>query len=331
MEPFNDTTTSGSYSEVPLIVSYLKIAMLMLGSLVLAIPTGLVLCVIAKEDSLHTKYYFLVSNLLVTDYFGVVAQSLLQIAGLIMHVTGLQVELNCTFMKLFETPVLASQLLFATLGIDRFIAIAYPYRHRKLMTNRFVGSVIAAVWVMAITTTSILVSGVLFQYVPAFGECYGLNGFPLEYLFKGFLMVCSTVLIIAINVYLYIKILDSNKTRRDNMQLAGEGSRNATNHEVLKSHIKPAVSVLLLGGLDRLFNLAVPVTHITLRLTLGNDSIIRLYFVEFLVQSIKWCQLLCHPLVYGIYMTAIRKKLFDFELYHRIFHRQSRVVVLNRQ
>ena len=303
MEYFNDTTTAASYTEVPLFVSYLKMITLLLAPFVLAIPTGLVLRVIVREHSLHTKYYFLVGNLLATDYL---AQNLLQITGLVMHVAGFQVELSCTLIKLFETPGLASQLLFATLGIDRFIAIAYPYHHRKFMTNKLVGAVIAAVWVMAIAVTSILISGVPFKYLPAFANCYSLNGFPLQYLIKAFVIVSSTVLIIAINVYLYYKILESNKTQRDNMQLAGESPRNATNLEVLRSHVKPAVSVLLLGGLDGLFNLAFPATHVTLRLTLGNNSIIRLYFVNFLAQSIIWCQLLCHPLVYGIYMTAIR-------------------------
>jgi len=118
MEYFNDTTTAASYTEVPLFVSYLKMITLLLAPFVLAIPTGLVLRVIVREHSLHTKYYFLVGNLLATDYL---AQNLLQITGLVMHVAGFQVELSCTLIKLFETPGLASQLLFATLGIDRFI------------------------------------------------------------------------------------------------------------------------------------------------------------------------------------------------------------------
>jgi len=77
---------------------------LMLAPLVLAIPTGLVLHVIAKEDSLHTKYYLMVSNLLATDLLGTAAESLVQIIGLIMHVAGCHVEFNCTLLKLFKIP-----------------------------------------------------------------------------------------------------------------------------------------------------------------------------------------------------------------------------------
>ena len=327
MESSNGTAAG----EVPLYVSYLKLIMVTLAPLVLAIPTGLVLRVIVKEESLHTKYYFFVGNLLATDFLGLAVESLLQIVGLIIHVAGYPVQLNCVLIKVFETPTFTSRLLFATLGIDRFIAIAYPYHHRKIMTNKFIVGVIAAVWGMSIATNSLLASGGYFRYVPAFAKCFGLGGFPVGYAFQIVLTISSTALIIAINVYLYRQILESNKKRRENMQLTGVGSKEATNHEMLKNHIKPAVSVLLLGGLDGIFNLAIPVTHIILRITYGSNSLTRLYFVEFLVFAIEVCQVTCHPLVYGIYMTAIRKKLFDFELYHRVFNRQSKVIVLNRQ
>jgi len=330
MESSNDTA-NGSNIEVPLYISYLKLVVVTLAPIVLAVPTGLVLRVIIKEETLHNKYYFLVGNLLATDFLAVAVESLLQTIGLILHVAGYPVQFNCALIKVFEIPTSTSRLLYATLGIDRFIAIAYPYHHRKIMTNKFVVGIVAAVWAMAIATNSILASGAYFEYVPAFAKCFGLGGFPLGYGLWVALTMSSTGLIIAINIYLYRQILESNNKRRENMQLAGSDTMEATNHKMLKSHVKPAVSVLLLGGLDGIFNLAVPITHIILRLIYGSNSLTRLYFVEFLIYAIEFCQVICHPLVYGIYMTAIRKKLFDFELYHRIFNRWSNVIVLNRQ
>ena len=331
MESFNDTTlTDGSYMEVPLFVSYLKIMMMMLAPPVLAIPSGLVMRVIAKEESLHTKYYFLVGNLLATDFLGVVAESLVQIIGLIMHVAGCHAEFSCALLKLLETPTFASQLLLATLAIDRFTTISYPHQYHQIMNNKIAVGILTVVWMMAILTCSIIVYGMSFQYVAGFAACHSLDGFPLDYLFKGSFMVLTTALMIAINIYLYNKIHETSARYREGVQLPGHGVhlRRATHLDTLKTHIKPTASILLLGGLDMLFNLAMRMLSFY---SLNNDPITRLYVMEFLVQPIKCCQLMCHPLVFAVLITTIRSKIFDFELYHRLFSRHSKVIVLNRQ
>jgi len=331
MQSLSDTTsTDESYMEVPLVVSCIKMMTLMLAPLVLATPTGLVLRVILKEESLHTKYYFIVSNLLVTDLLGVTVESLVQIIGLIMHVIGYQIDFNCALLKLLEIPTFASQLLLAILAIDRFTAITYPCQYCQIMNYKFAVGILVADWMMAVLTSLVIIYGMSFQYVPGFAQCHGLNGFPLDYFFKGTFMVITTVLMIVINVFLYNKIHETSARYREGMQLPGHGVhlRKATHLDTLKNHIKPTASILLLGGLDILFNLAL---HILSFFTLGNDLITGLYVTEFLAQPIKFCQLMCHPLVFAILITTIRSKIFDFELYHRHFSRQSKVIVLNRQ
>jgi len=61
--------------EVPLFVSYLKMIILLLVAIPFAvgIPSALVIHVIAVEKKLHTKYYFFLVNLLITDFFGLLA------------------------------------------------------------------------------------------------------------------------------------------------------------------------------------------------------------------------------------------------------------------
>ena len=122
---------------------------------------------------------------------------------------------------------------------------------------------------------------------------------------------------------------------KENMRLHGESSTTARRHVArrknLHSQIKPTVSILLLGGMDGLINLLIPLLQIVFRLTLGNDSIARIYAIELVIQPLKLVQLLCHPLVYGLYMTKIRRNIFNFELYYLIFGRRSKVIVLNQQ
>ena len=338
MEAVNNTVDvsfSASEAEVPLFVSYLKMIVLLLAPFVIGIPSALVIRVIAFERQLHTKYYFFLVNLLITDFLGVVINNLVRFVALVIYVSGSSIKLSCIFIEIFGVFSFAGQLLFITLGIDRFVAIASPYHHRKIMTKKVVVAIVAGVWGLAILITSVLLVQVPYVLLYPFARCYGLNGFPLVYLFKGSVMASSTVLIIAINLYLYYKILQSNKKLKENMRLHGESSTTARRHVArrknLHSQIKPTVSILLLGGIDGLINLLIPLLQIVFRLTLGNDSIARIYAIELVIQPLKLVQLLCHPLVYGLYMTKIRRNIFNFELYYLIFGRRSKVIVLNQQ
>ena len=282
-----DVSFSASEAEVPLFVSYLKMIVLLLAPFVIGIPSALVIRVIAFERKLHTKYYFFLVNLLVTDFLGVLVNNVVQFMALVLYVSGSSIKLSCIFIEIFSIFSFTGQLLFITLGIDRFVAIASPYHHRKIMTKKVVVTIVAVVWGSAILITSVLLVQVPYVHLYPFARCSELSGFPLIYLFKGSVMASSTVLIIAINLYLYYKILQSNKKLKENMQLHGESSTKARRHvahrDHLRGHIKPIVSVLLLGGIDGLINLLIPMLHIIFRLTLGNDSITRIYAIELVV------------------------------------------------
>ena len=66
MENYNNTSTFG-ISEVPLFVVYLKLFIILLVTLAVGVPCGLVIRVIVKETELHTKYYFVLVLLLECD------------------------------------------------------------------------------------------------------------------------------------------------------------------------------------------------------------------------------------------------------------------------
>ena len=331
-----DVSFSASEAEVPLFVSYLKMIVLLVAPFVIGIPSALVIRVIVFERKLHTKYYFFLVNLLVTDFLGVLINNVVQFVALVIYVSGSSIKLSCIFIEIFSIFSFAGQLLFNTLGIDRFVAIASPYHHRKIMTKKVVVTIVAVVWGLAISITSVLLTQEPYVHLYPFARCHRLsNGFTLTNSFRVFVLVSSTILIIGINLYLYHKTLQSNKKLKENMRLHGESSRSARRHvvqrEKLQNQTKPIVSVLLLGGIDGLINLLIPLLFIIFRLTLGNDSIARIYAMEFVIQPLKLVQLLCHPLVYGLYMTKIRRNIFNFELYYLICGRRSKVTVLNQQ
>ena len=147
----------------------------------------------------------------------------------------------------------------------------------------------------------ILISATSFRYIPYFAQCEATNKVAIAYVMRTFSLLCLVVLVIAINAYLYYKILQVNKTQRQNLQLHGNTRTTSKLTELrkrLREQIKRTVSVLLLGGLDGAFNLLFPLMYVLSRIILGNDSIARMYLVEFVIIPLQWCQLISHPLVY---------------------------------
>ena len=103
MEAYNDTTKQFT-DEIPLFVSYLKMFIQLIAPFVVGIPTVLVIRVIATEKELHTKYYFILVNLLVTDLFGVILENMITFMATGIYVLGIKAKVNCIFMKSFDVP-----------------------------------------------------------------------------------------------------------------------------------------------------------------------------------------------------------------------------------
>ena len=300
MEEYNNTTSS--ITEVPLVVVYFKLFIMWVVTLTFGIPSGLVIRVIVKETELHTKYYFILVLLLVCDMLYVFGDAITTSVALLLYLIGVNITINCTSLTLIEMPQLVAQLLCAVMGIDRYIAIAYPFQHKQIMSWNFTGGLITTVCVLAIGAYSVIISTISFQYVPSMAQCIIVSSFPVAYMLMVFLMLLSTGLVIAINIYLYYKVLETNRKHRDNMRLHGAGSRATSKLEALRTRlreqVKPTVSILLLGGLDGIFNIILLLTYVSLGFV--SDSIVRDYVVVFWVIPLHWLQIMCHPLVYGL-------------------------------
>jgi len=165
-------------SELPLVVVYFKLFVMLLVTLTFGIPCFLVIRVLIKEAELHTKYYFILMILLVCDMFYVFGDAITIFVALSLYMVGVRITINCTFLTLIEIPQLVAQLLCAIMGIDRYIAIAYPYQHKQIMSWKFTAGLITTVCVLAIGAYSVIISTVSFQYIPRMAQCTVVSGFP---------------------------------------------------------------------------------------------------------------------------------------------------------
>ena len=83
---YNENFSShDTYTEVPLFSSYLDMAFRLLMAVTVITPTVMMINVIWQIRELHTKYYFFVANLLVTDATFVIVRSAMECLIIILY------------------------------------------------------------------------------------------------------------------------------------------------------------------------------------------------------------------------------------------------------
>ena len=125
-------STDDIFSNVPLSATYMRILPLIV--VIPAIPASLIIHVIWKNESLHTKYYFFVVNLLIND----VASTPWNLYKLFLMILYIPVwyDLSEIFYVVMAIPRINLRFSFLLLAVSHVIGVAFPYRHRKIMTTR---------------------------------------------------------------------------------------------------------------------------------------------------------------------------------------------------
>ena len=98
MEVFNDTTKQFA-DEIPLLVSCLKMFIQLIPPFAIGIPSGLVIHVIVTEKELHNKYYFILTNLLATDLFGIILEDMATFTVTGIYVLVIKMKINYTLLS----------------------------------------------------------------------------------------------------------------------------------------------------------------------------------------------------------------------------------------
>ena len=223
-QSFNGSASSSDTLEIPLFVTYLNMVIIPMVVLIVMTPAVMVICVICTTKELHTKYFFFVANLLVTNIFNIIVESVLQYVIMVLYLCGLDSDSTGVIIKRFILPLhtilrFMTILLLITLAVNRVVIIASPYRHRYIMTKKVVAGILAAMWgLSAILTVTIII------VVPVH------IGWPLavidfQYTVRPFFLfarLTSAIFIIATNVYLFYKVTESNRRVRENERLGCE-------------------------------------------------------------------------------------------------------------
>ena len=144
-------STDTDSEEVPLIVTYLNMVVVLMVATVVITPAVMVINVIWWTMELHTKYYFFVANLLATNIAAILVQSISQYLIMIIYLlnaisNSTTIAIKWSVILLHTVLHLMTVMLPITLAAERMIVIGFPYRHRSIMTTKMVVTTLAAMW-----------------------------------------------------------------------------------------------------------------------------------------------------------------------------------------
>ena len=323
--------------EVPLLVIYLNMVVILIMTVIVITPGMIVINVICQIRELHTKHYFFVANLLVTDIIYTVARSAMKYLIVVLYLLDLNSAAAAVVIQFVVSPVvklfqLLTILLPTTIAIERMIVIKYPYRHRSIMTTKTVIGILAAIWgVSLILTIIIAIIAPLNIAWPLAATSYSPTSAPFILVSR----LISAVLITVANVFVQYKVHVSNKKAKENQTLGNEQTEETKQlvklAKLLRAQVKPTITLLLIGGIDIIGNLLITLVFVVTVSLLEYSE--RIYVRLLLVYPLSSFLLAAHPLVYGLYMKKIRRRLPSCTgcLQRQWTTRQSRVVTLHPQ
>ena len=335
-QSFNQVSNKTDNEEVPVFAIFLIVIFQLTSAVIVITLDVMVINVIGWTRQLHTKYFFLVAHLLGTDIAGIIVRLLRECLIIILYQLGLNSDSTTIIVKwLVILPsivlFLMSILLPITLATERMIVIAFPYRHRDIMTNKRVAGMLAVMWgTAAILATIMITTGFIDIYWPQARVYYHHTAFL-------FLMIPRAILIVTIiaaNIFLQYKITISNRKAKENERLGNEEEIKKFHRlvQVVKAQAKATITLFVVGGIDIIASILLPIIFVLIHTFVEPDKI---YLSQFIVLPLQTSVLLSHPLLYGFYMKKIRRRLPSWITCncHRqwIIHRHNRVGVLQQQ
>ena len=212
-ESITSNHTEADDKEVPLFLTYISMLTTTITATIVITPAVAVFNVIWYTRQLHTKYYFFIANLLATNIATVLVKVIQEYIISILYLLDLNSDSMPTAVKWlmfapFTILYLMNILLPITVALERMIVIAFPFRHRSIMTNKTVAGILAAMWGTSIILTMISIITVPFHIVwPLAMPYWHENILTIIAAPRLLAIIC----IVAANSFLYYQITVSNR------------------------------------------------------------------------------------------------------------------------
>ena len=322
-----------SYQQLTPYASYFKLSFLLIWTPAVIVPALFVIHVVLKNEKLQTKKNFFLINLLITDIALVFSRCIINGTLIILHLFDVDLDVNCIVIVILTLiPALANKLCFLPVVVDRLLNIAFPFDYKQIMTNKVVAITIATLWLVTVSITIIIVTSHTLLYLPPLGDCVVIDNHTLLRIIIVGPQLTTALAIIITSIYLRYKIYKSKKFFERTHTNAVERRKELSAGillDMLRKELKPTISILMMGGVDGLLNLLMPIIWLGGRLVFIQGPHIRQMYSQLITLLVQLCQSLSHSLAYGIYNKKIRKYLCEYK--KKIFLKRSKVITLKRE
>ena len=336
---FNESFTSNHTQAneefgVPLFVTYIGMVTSLITATMVITPAVVIFNVIWYTRELHTKYYFFVANLLATNITSAIVAVIL---GYLLSILYL-LDFNSTtatiavkwlgiapFIILYFMTILSP----IPVALERMIVIAFPFRHRSIMTNKTVAGMIVTMWGASTILTIIIILTVPLDIVWPLAT---LHWHTNIYAIIAAPRLLAVICIVAANSFLHYKITISNRKAEENQRLRNEEQVKKFKRllKEIRAQAKPTITLFLVGGIDILADIVLTFAYAAIEAYVEPNM--KLYVLRFSFEAMESCVFLSQILVYGYYMKKIRNRLPNWMVcYRRWFVCRNRVGILHQQ
>ena len=181
--------------------------------IIIIVPAVLIIRIILTSKELSTRYYYFAVNFLVADILGAITRfssTMLYIIFYSLHVNVMNnIVLYWITLFLFWSTTfthLATNMSFVPLAVERFITIAFPYRHRSILTNRRAILMGMAVWIVSVILATVALTVVQIEISAPFGDFYPVKNSGILVLIGFLPRVFSITLVTSTNINLHGQI-----------------------------------------------------------------------------------------------------------------------------
>lgn len=308
-QAFNESYSSND-EDIPVSVTYLSMVVILMVTTVIATPAVMVVNIIRKTKELHTKYYyFFVANLLATIVASMTVQGILQYLIIILYLfdkncKAAGVALKWSLILLHTILHLVTAALPITLAVERMAVIAFPYRHRGIMTTKTAAGILALMWglsaILALTV-------IIIEPINVVWSLGLINWRNLVHALGIIPRLTSAVFAVAANIFLQYKLTLSNRKAAENERLENEEEAEKFKKLVQLFRVlsKTTNTIFLIACIDVVANVLILLIHVLVSISLESSKAI--YIKQFMIYPLKSSVLLFRPLVYGLYLRRINQ------------------------
>ena len=330
----SNRTQANKEFEVPLFVTYITMVTSLIIATVVLPPALTISNVIWYTRELHTKYYFFVANLLATNMAAVIVGVILGYLISILYLLDWNSDTSAIVVKWlavapFTILYFMSILSPIPVALERMIVIAFPFRHRNIMTNKTVAGMLVAIWGVSTILTIIIIFTVPLDIVWPLATLHWHSNI---YAIIAAPRLLAVICIVAANSFLHYKITISNRKAEENQRLGNEEQVKKFKKllKEVRTQAKPTMTLFLVGGIDILADIFLTVAYAAIEAYVEPDK--KLYVLRFSFEVMEACVFLSQILVYGYYIKKIRNRLPNWMVcYRQWFVRRNRVGILRQQ